>query len=196
MRIPRRVAVAGFASTLTNQWVSLPAFAAIPSSDIYFYEEVNTETCLKLKISLLEEEARCTEENIDHMNLHIQSDGGSLSAAMAVCDAMERSTIPIHTYVEGTVASAASLLSICGAKRYMTKSSTLLLHQPSITLGSMKHDEFQDESYNMKVMYDLMMNIYVRHSTKSRQVLNAIIDTEKVLTAEEAQKMGFVDTII
>ena len=189
--------IAGMLPGLSTRLFTLPCTASpYTDSSIYFYDDVSTESCLRLKMSILEEEQKCLEGQIDHIDLHIQSHGGSLSAALAVCDTMERCKIPIHTYIEGTVASAASLLSVCGTERYMSKSSTLLLHQPSITLGNLNSDGLQDESYNMQVMYNLMMNVYTKHSTQPPNKLREIIGTERVLTAPEAKKMGLVDIIL
>lgn len=166
---------------------------------IYFYNEVNQDSCLALRLKLLEKESEILEtSNQIPINLHIQSNGGSLTASLAICDLIENMKVPVVTHVEGTVASAASLISVCGNLRTMTKSSTLLLHQPSITLGNMKHNDLQDESYNMKLMYDLMLNIYQKHMKSSikRKIIEELIETEKVLTSSQALNYGLIDFII
>ena len=52
------------------------------------------------------------------IELHIHSGGGDLFAGLAAIDTIQALKSPIHTYVQGSVASAASLMSICGTKRF------------------------------------------------------------------------------
>ena len=48
-----------------------------------------------------------------------------------VVDVIERSPTPIYTYIDGYAASAATLISIAGHKRFMGKHSLMLLHELS-----------------------------------------------------------------
>ena len=93
-------------------------------------------------------------------------------------------------------ASAASLISVCGTMRFMTKRSVMLVHQPSIFLGSEKQDGIQDEANNMIILYELMLDIYTSHSKLSRNDIIKIIKNEKYLDAKECLKYGFIDKII
>ena len=54
---------------------------------------------------------------------------------------IKRSPIPIYTYVEGVVASAATIISIAGKKRFMTPNSMLMIHQQNIWLGNRGNSE-------------------------------------------------------
>ena len=44
-------------------------------------------------------------------------------------DFIKNSKIPVHTVVEGRVASAASMMSVVGKRRYMSRHSRILIHQ-------------------------------------------------------------------
>jgi ATP-dependent protease ClpP protease subunit len=47
------------------------------------------------------------EANFDHINLHMQSPGGSLLPSLGLVDLIRTSDVPINTYVDGYCASAA-----------------------------------------------------------------------------------------
>ena len=59
----------------------------------------------------------------------MQSMGGELMPTFYVCDTIKNLETPVHVYIDGYVASAASAIAVCGDKRYMTKHSSMLIHQ-------------------------------------------------------------------
>ena len=48
------------------------------------------------------------------LKIFINSNGGDVFAAIPLIDAISNSSIPIHTFIEGIAASAASLISMMG----------------------------------------------------------------------------------
>ena len=90
--------------------------------------------------------------------LHINSGGGDLMAAMSAVDTMKRSVVPIYTVIDGKAASAASLMSVCGVKRYITKHSYMLIHQLSSGVVG-KYQDIEDEYDNCNLMMDDIVEI-------------------------------------
>ena len=166
---------------------------------VYMYGEVDSESCLKLVNTLLEEERTQLAKRggkLTPIHLHVQSGGGALTPALHVCDVIDAMTVPVHTFVEGTVASAASLITVVADKRYMTKRSTLLLHQPSMELGELRYDMLTDKLYNVQLLYKSMVDLYVDHSKLRRTDVEALLATEKYLTAAQAKERGLVDVVL
>jgi len=175
-----------------------PSFSNSP--EVYFYDDIDTDTTLDLKKSLKAEclisEKLKNDLELDMyppINLHIQSKGGSVSSALSVCDFMKTSIVPIDTYIDGMVASAASLISVCGKERYMSKNSVMLIHQPSLQLLNTKYSELQDEAYNMKLLLDLMIGVYKRNSKLDEKKIKSLIFDERYLTSIQCIDYGFVD---
>lgn len=77
----------------------------------------------------------------------------------------------------------------------MSKRSMLLLHQPSIELGEVRSDVLHDKVYNLDLIYDRMIDLYVKHSHLSVDQVNRLISDERYLTAQEAKNAGLVDVI-
>ena len=90
--------------------------------------------------------------------LHINSSGGDLSESFGAIDVICNSKIPINTIIEGSAASAATLISIAGKKRFITKHSILLIHELSSRMwGKMSQleDEHENNKFFMKKIKDL-----------------------------------------
>ena len=90
---------------------------------IKFYGTVTTESCMTLTNMIETLDIKSKEAELKYgfripIKLHIQSVGGELMPAFYVCDMMKRLDTPVHVYVDGYVASAASLIAVCGHKRY------------------------------------------------------------------------------
>ena len=175
---------------------------------IYFYGKVTDETCLQLTQTLKMMDIEAKHQKVMYpqlepvIDLHIQSGGGSLMPTLYVCDVIKNSDTPIHTYIDGYCASAASLISVCGSKRYMTRHSALLIHQLSGTAAG-KFNELKTLifsrfkiikiknviiEYNVKILNDcfkvsaLLKDIkFVRDFLKllSKISINNIIENKK-----------------
>ena len=178
-----------------------PATAAdVIPEHVYLYGDIDPDTCAELTQTLLREEraqaSRRGRSKLTPIHLHVQSGGGALTPALYACDVIDSMAVPVYSFVEGTVASAASLLTVVADKRYMTKRSVLLLHQPSLELGELRYDMLGDKLYNVKLLYDTMVDLYVEHSKLKRGAVEALLSTEKYLTAAEAKEHGLVDVIL
>ena len=95
--------------------------------------------------------------------LHINSYGGGVFAAFAGVDFIKQSTIPVHTIIEGASASAATILSVVGEKRYMSKHGSMLIHQLSSWMSG-KMSDMDDEYKNLEEMMANITQIYLKHT--------------------------------
>ena len=102
------------------------------NNDVYFYAPVTQRSCFELKNKLMDLDAKSKIFQVQYkiepppIHLHIQSEGGSLYHTLYMIDLIRKIETPVYTYVDGFAASAASLMSVVGAKRYMTVSYTHL----------------------------------------------------------------------
>tara|TARA_B110000208_G_scaffold192028_1_gene261927 strand:+ start:3778 stop:4443 length:666 start_codon:yes stop_codon:yes gene_type:complete len=126
--------------------------------------------------------------------LHINSYGGDLFESMAGIDAILNSEIPIHTIIEGTAASAATLLSIVGKKRYITKHSYMLIHQLSSSMwGTMA--ELEDDHTNNQALMDRLYKLYMEYSNLTKSKLKKLLKKDIWWDAEKCIEVGLVDGI-
>ena len=77
---------------------------------------------------------------------------GSGGHAKSCIDLIENLNTPVYTYIDGFAASAATLISVVGKKRFITKNSLMLIHQLSGS-DTGKFYELQDQMTNMNIFF-------------------------------------------
>lgn len=181
----------------------------IIDNHIYFYCDVNTKNILQLNKAIVTLNKTLTsfrdstnvEYNIDIDNLviylHINSLGGYVTDAFSAVDAIISSQIPIYSIIEGFAASAATFLSVVCNKRYITKHSSVLIHQLSGgywgTYQQMA-DDMKNNTYLHKKIKELYME-YTRGKMKKNK-LEKLLNRDLMLDFKKCKKMGLVDDLI
>lgn len=172
----------------------------LENNHIYYYCDVNNKNILKLVklIKLAEENCILIKHryNLETINifLHINSNGGYTSDAKIAIDYIENCKIPIHTIIEGDVASSGILISVVGKKRYMLNNGSVLIHQPT-TEFSGKFNEFYDKHTNLQNLSKQLKNIYLSKTFIKKKKLKKMLTSEIWLNANECLELGIVDEI-
>ena len=110
----------------------------IGDRNIYLSGEINTKstseviTKLMATITNITNQARVIRDyEVGHINIFIQSQGGSIHDMWALIDLMMSSPVPIYTYAVGLTASAALKIFLAGAVRFVLPNSVLMYHELS-----------------------------------------------------------------
>ena len=182
----------------------VPLGIEVEENRIYFYSYVGDKEALELNrlIRRLDVEMRYLADRLDGpkipIHLHINSPGGSVFAGLSIVDTMKSCSVPIHTYVEGAVASAATLISSSGAKgkRYIGKSAFMLVHQPYMEWSG-KRDEFIDEIQNQEKIFKTIKNIYTKNCKfGSDPELEELLSHELWLDSKRCLELGLADKVL
>lgn len=177
--------------------------AELPNNnECYFYSDVSTESIYVLNKTLsdLEKEAlhlqiRFGLPSPPPIKLYINSEGGDLFPSLITVDRIKSAKVPVHTYVEGLVASAATLISVSGHKRFMRKNSIMMIHQLR-TFYNGTHENVKDESKNMELMSDIIKKIYLNNSKFEESELDDLLKHDLYLSASECLRLNLIDEII
>jgi len=167
---------------------------------IYFHSEVTRESIFDLTMLIKEAEEECVlsclKLNIDEIPiyLHINSYGGSIFAGFAAIDIINSCKVPVYTIVEGAVASAGTLMSIVGKKRYIRPNAYMLVHQLSSSCWG-KMNEIEDEFNNLKDLMERIKDIYKNHTSIPKKELNEILKHDLWFNSDKCLKNGLVDEI-
>lgn len=170
------------------------------NNNIYFYCGVSKETILKLNYHIEDLSNKLMIMSIQNgidpipIKLHIQSDGGEVFSAFSAVDTIKNCKVPVHTYIEGCAASAATIISVAGHKRYITRNSHMLIHQISSGFWG-KMTEIEDEMKNLTLLTKFVMNIYKENTNLTVKQMKEIFKKDLWMPAEECLKMGLVDEI-
>ena len=169
---------------------------------IYFYSSVNKENVYRLNDLIIKinndmkKIIRCNSSMVKMepkpIYLHINSFGGGVFAAFAAIDFIQNSEIPIHTIIEGASASAATIMSVVGKKRYMTKHASMLIHQLSSWTGG-KMNEIEDEYKNLEEMMENISKIYINNTKLKKKELKEFLKHDRWWDIQKCKRYGLVD---
>ena len=179
----------------------LGASIVVDRNNVYFYGTLTTESCAALRARLVELNEKAMVFKMGYgspappIRLHIQSNGGSLMDSLYLVDVIKNMDTPVHTYVDGYAASAATLLSVSGSKRYMTKNSMMLIHQLSGGQEG-KYGEMDDAMKNMQMLMKKLRNVYIENSAITESELNGMLTHDLWLDAQMCKKLKLVDEIL
>lgn len=171
------------------------------ANNLYFYTSVTKESVGKLNKKIrqinhdLSEVAVVLDIPLPEIKLRINSPGGSLLDCFAAVDAIRNSKAPVHSIIEGSAASAATLMSVVSKKRSITKNSYMLIHQLSGGVWG-KFEEMVDDFHNSQMFMEHINEIYTAHTKIPKSVLKDILKRDIWLDAKTCLKYGLVDHII
>ena len=133
--------------------------------------------------------------SIKPIRLTIQSHGGSLFPALALTDHIRLMKVPVDTVVSGFCASAATFLTLAGQRRYMTRHSSMLIHEIKAGYWG-KMSALADDFDNLQKISQLVISYYESHTKLSRDVLTEILKRDVYWSAEECLERGLIDEIL
>ena len=138
-------------------------------------------------------------ESEKDISLYINSPGGSVTAGMAIYDAMQFIKPDVQTIVMGQACSMGSLLAQAGTagKRMILPNARHMIHQPSGGARGQATDMMIQVQEILEMKKNLT-NIYVKHNSagKTFQELTLDMERDNFMSAGEAVEYGLVDKII
>lgn len=177
----------------------------LKQNHLYFHEGVDEDSVDQVKKLMREYFDKCqrVKNNSSYavftpkpLFLHIYSPGGDVHAGLSLYDFIieYNKSLPVYTIVEGMAASAATIISIAGSKRYITPNSYMLIHQLSTYFGG-NFEQIKDEFGNCEKIMKQLKDIYANRTKLNRKQLNDILKRDVNWSADECIKYGLVDEI-
>ena len=180
-----------------------PALECVDVVDnvIMFYGEVSEKNAKLLNKALraVDKDLQVFKVKYDTspppIKLHINSYGGSVFAGFSTVDVILNCKTPVHTYIDGSAASAATLISVVGDKRFIYEHSHMLIHQLSSAMWG-KFEDFKDEMENLDLIMTKIKKIYKERTNLSMRQITEILKRDKWFDAEKCVEIGLVDEIV
>lgn len=138
-----------------------------------------------------------SENPSKEISLYINSPGGVVTAGLSIYDTMQYIKPKVSTLVIGQAASMGSLLLTAGEKgmRFSLPNSRVMVHQPS--------GGFQGQATDISIhareileLKDRLNNIYVKHTGQTLKKVEAALERDNFMTAEDAKDWGLIDEIV
>lgn len=124
-------------------------------------------------------------EEIQTINVRINSVGGSVADGLSICSAILNSKIPVDTYIDGMAYSMAGVIAMCGRKKYMADFGTFMMHN----VGGGDNDEVID------LLTNSLAIIFERTTALTIDKCRDLMNKETWMSAEECFSLGIIDTI-
>jgi ATP-dependent Clp protease protease subunit len=162
--------------------------------EIFLWGEVNDDSAKVVVQKILFYDG----EKKHDIKLYINSPGGSISAGLAIYDAMQYAQSDIVTICMGQAASMGAVLLCAGekGKRFAWEHSRVLIHQPLIAgnvYGPASDIKIQAEE--MMKIRERLNGILAKHTGQTILKIEEDTDRDYFMSAEEAKAYGLIDTI-
>ena len=134
--------------------------------------------------------------DVENINLHINSPGGSVFAAVAIANTLKNHKAKVTAFIDGLAASAATIItSACDIVK-MPKNALFMIHNP-LTWAYGNKQELEKTGILLDKVKDSILETYLAKAKgKTKEELSALMDEEKWFNAEEAKEYGFIDEIV
>jgi ATP-dependent Clp protease protease subunit len=154
------------------------------------YDQVSALICAQLLY--------CESDNPSkEISFYINSPGGVVSAGLAIYDTMQYIRSPVTTVCVGQAASMGSLLLCAGAKgkRFALPNARIMVHQPSGGAQGQATD-IEIQAREILVLRAKLNDIYMRHTGQPIEAIEAKLERDSYMSAEEARDFGLVDEVV
>ena len=129
------------------------------------------------------------------IKLHITTYGGTVYDVFTVIDTIKNMKVDVHTICKGIVASAGTLLSLAGKRRYITENSYMLIHEIRSGMWG-KFSELKEEYENVSELMEHLKKYYVKNTKMTEEEIVEQLRKDTMWNAEKCLEKGLVDEIL
>jgi len=129
--------------------------------------------------------------------MYINSPGGVVTSGLSIYDTMQYIRPKVSTLCVGQAMSMGSLLLAAGEKdmRFSLPNSEIMVHQPSGGYQGQATD-IMIHAEHTKKLKERLNNIYVQHTGQEYAAVEAALERDNFMSAEDAKAWGLVDEIV
>jgi ATP-dependent Clp protease protease subunit len=131
------------------------------------------------------------------IKIYINSPGGSVTAGLAIYDAMQYVKPDVSTICVGLAASMGAVLLAAGAngKRFALPNAEIMIHQ---VLGGMQGQATDIKIHAERILKvkDNLSTILAKHTGQSKGQIDKDTDRDNFMDPSDALKYGLIDKVI
>ena len=128
------------------------------------------------------------------IDLHINSPGGEVFDGIAIYNLLKQHPANVTTYIDGLAASIASVIALAGDTIYMAENALMMIHNPYGLVKGMA-DDMRKMADRLDIVRDSISKAYISKTDKPEDEINALMDAETWMSADDAMEFGFIDDI-
>jgi len=137
-----------------------------------------------------------SENPTKDISMYINSPGGVVTAGLSIYDTMQYIKPKVSTVCIGQACSMGSFLLAAGepGQRIALPNARIMIHQPSGGAQGMASD-IEIQAREILRIRARMNSLYVKFTGKSLEEIEAAMDRDTFLEADEALKFGLIDKV-
>jgi len=138
-----------------------------------------------------------SEDPKKDISFYINSPGGHVSAGLAILDTMNHIQPHVSTVCVGIAASMAAVLLSAGqrGKRFALPNAEVMIHQPSGGAEGQATD-IEITAKHIIATRERLNKILAKNTGQNLKKIEADVDRDFFMTAEEAVKYGIIDKVL
>lgn len=164
------------------------------TADVYLYGDIGY--LFGVTASSFVMELKELEKDYSNINIHINSNGGSVFEGLAIIACIKKSGAKLTGYIDGIAASMASVIAMALPKCYMSKYARIMTHRP---MGGCwgNADEMRNTAELLEgVEADLVDMIANKAGIGKEEAKAKYVNGQDVwIKAEDALKQGLIDGV-
>ena len=137
-----------------------------------------------------------SEDAKKDISLYINSPGGSVTATLAMVDAMNHVKPDVSTTCVGMAASGGAILLSAGqkGKRYALPNAEIMIHQPSGGAEGQATD-IEITAKQILKLRERLNKMLAKNTGQTLAKIEKDVERDFFMTADEAKKYGIVDKV-
>ena len=141
----------------------------------------------------LAKEIESLSEDVETINVFINSYGGEVAEGLAIYNALRRHKAKVKTYCDGFACSAASVVFMAGDERIMSNASLLMIHNAWLyTAGD--PNQLRKDADDLETINQASVNAYMSRINITEEALKEMMDARPDCPGDA--EMGFATAII
>lgn len=129
------------------------------------------------------------------LHIRINSKGGDVHEGMAIKSMLDEWPGKVVCTIDGIAASTASWIPMGADEVRASKNSQVFIHD-ALAFGMGNAEDFRKTADDLDKISDQIAGMYAERTGKRVDTMRKLMKDETLLTGQEAEEMGLVDTII
>jgi len=131
---------------------------------------------------------------LNEINVRINSPGGNVFDGVAIYNTLRMNGARITVDIDGLAASIASIIAMVGNEVNMAANAFMMIHEARGFVGG-NADEIRKQADLLEKVNGTLVDTYQRKTEMDADTIEAMMNDETWMTADEALQHGFIDSI-
>lgn len=165
--------------------------------DIYIFGDITSWEWFDNDVSsyTLSKELQELGDDIDVINVHINSYGGEVAEGLAIYNMLRNHKAKVRTYCDGFACSIASVIFMAGDERIMNAASLLMVHNAWMRVAG-NAEELRKNADDLDKITQASIEVYKSRANITEDEIKELLDNETWILPSEALEIGFATAIV